>query len=65
MGRAGCGLNGRWTRLRFENRIVTEALAFALLTIAAGRMSFIALDTMNTISKESRLLSMIIGESCS
>lgn len=38
-----CWLNGRWTWLCFENRIVSKTLSFAFLTIATSGMTFVAL----------------------
>ncbi len=38
-----CRLNGRRTLLLLEDRIVAQALTFALHAVAAGRVSFVTL----------------------
>jgi hypothetical protein len=38
-------LNGLRRGLRFKNGIVAQTLTLALLTVATGRMAFVALDS--------------------
>lgn len=42
--RVGGRLNLWWAGLRFENRVVPQAVAFAFRAIAAGRVSLVALQ---------------------
>jgi hypothetical protein len=50
VGRTRCRLDGRWSRLWFEDGIVAQAFSFALLTISTCRMAFVTLCNGNGMS---------------